>query len=197
MFITISLFKFLEANNSISQSNQQPNSPEIKTVSKSSDTESRHDLKRLSTRKRKSPHAHNEMKQKKYRNYRARNDSEEESDNENEAVKKEHLTSNLDADSDFSIDSSDSEEENASKDKKIESEEKRIQDPLKASADDKKIDNIVEAPQDETSKEQPKKEHLKVKKPKVDIWKKRTVGEKYDEAVKRYFERKAQREMGL
>lgn len=132
----------------------------------------------------------------KYRNYRTRNDSDQESDkNEESEIKKEHLPSNLDADSDFSIDSSDSEEENVQKTEKIISN-KQPQELLKELPPDDKALAELKVPED-IKKDVKNPEPPKEKKPKIDIWKKRTVGEKFDEAVKRYYERKAQREMGL
>lgn len=130
---------------------------------------------------------------KKVRNYRVRKDSGEQSD-ETEGIKREHLPSNIDADSDFSIDSSDSEEESLIKN---EQEKMSDQQPVavenKNPLEEKKEEMKGDIKNEVTEKEKP----VEIMKPKIDIWKKRTVGEKFDEAVKRYFERKAQREIGL
>lgn len=127
------------------------------------------------------------------RKYRSRKDSEEDSNSEKELeVKKEHLPSNIDADSDFSINSSDSEDEKQpTEDKNKEEIIEKPEIPKEAEKPDKKEDKP-----EEKIIEVKKEVKAEPKKPKVDIWKKRTVGEKFDEAVKRYFERKALREMG-
>lgn len=131
--------------------------------------------------------------------------------------KKVHLQSNLDADSDFSIDSSDSEDENETKKKQKENEnggDKKETSGLPSveksnnseTSDESKeekgkveaVDNEV-TKKDENNIEKPNKEKIsdeermpppKEVKPKIDIWKKRTVGDVYLAAVKRYFERK-------
>jgi coiled-coil domain-containing protein 55 len=121
------------------------------------------------------------------RKYRKRRDSDR-SDNEEETeVKKEHLPSNLDADSDFSIDSSDSEDEN---DEGVKETDKA---PIIPESEIKQ-EKIPEETKDVVPKEE-EEEKPESKKPKIDIWKKRTVGEVFDAALQRYFERKAQREL--
>jgi coiled-coil domain-containing protein 55 len=121
------------------------------------------------------------------RKYRKRRDSDR-SDNEEETeVKKEHLPSNLDADSDFSIDSSDSEDEN---DEGVKETDKA---PIIPESEIKQ-EKIPEETKDVVLKEE-EEEKPECKKPKIDIWKKRTVGEVFDAALQRYFERKAQREL--
>ncbi|XP_066255687.1 nuclear speckle splicing regulatory protein 1 [Euwallacea similis] len=141
------------------------------------------------------------------RKYRSRKDSDNNEDEEGQEIeqieiKKEHLPSNLDADSDFSVDSSDSEsekeeenkgeQENLGKDKMIEHEGEILKLPDKGNV---LSDNAALLKKNEENpEEQAKQEELKKpKKPKVDIWKKHTVGEVFDEAVRRYFERKAAR----
>ncbi|KAF5290106.1 hypothetical protein FQA39_LY14887 [Lamprigera yunnana] len=113
------------------------------------------------------------------RKYRKRDSS---SESETEPVLEpqlQHLPSNIDADSDFSIDSSDSEQE--SKPEKVEIEE----------SENKTLDVKPELIVEEV------KEPVKIEtKPKIDIWKKRTVGQLFDEALYRYFERKSLRETG-
>lgn len=101
---------------------------------------------------------------------------EEEKPEEGGSVK-EHITSNLDADSDFSIDSTDDEEEAV-----VQAPE----DKDKPTADEEKEQQVTVEPEDE-----------KIRSPspvvRIDIWAKRTVGPAFDEAVARYFERKAAR----
>ncbi|XP_045777085.1 nuclear speckle splicing regulatory protein 1 [Maniola jurtina] len=140
-------------------------------------------------------------KESKQRNYRKRNFSSDKKlsegeieDSENEInfsnlddikkFKKSKLT-NIDADSDFSIDeSSDEEDSEAKKDATSES--------IKAVKTDEKVTNETDTI---TTEEVPtsKNKELEEPKVKVDIWKKRTVGEVFDQALKRYYERKASR----
>lgn len=131
-------------------------------------------------------------KKKNYRKRKSSADQNEESDKEEkvaaqgEPAEKAHLISNLDADSDFSIDSSDSEtEDNAKKveDVKVEKPAEPIEtDPaVKTEAEERE----AKVEEDETPAEPPK--------PKIDIWKKRTVGEVLDQALLRYYQRKAER----
>lgn len=162
-------------------------------------------------------------KSSKKRKYRRHSDHEESDDDENEQstskqggepAKKIHLQSNLDADSDFSIDS---ESESDGDEKETKKEGKDDKSQVKEAS--KKTDEIAPKPDSE------KNEEVKVKaekngasnkenestdangttktdseqmppppkevKPKIDVWKKRTVGDLYLAAVKRYFERKA------
>ncbi|CAH0405406.1 unnamed protein product [Chilo suppressalis] len=92
---------------------------------------------------------------------------------------------NLDSDSDFSIDESSdndistrNEEKNAIIIKNSDSDEKnaQINTNVLTSIESNNADNILNQP-----------------KPKIDIWKKRTVGEVFEQALKRYYERKASR----
>lgn len=138
---------------------------------------------------------------KKERHYRKRDSAKEQIEEEEESVPvtdketneeaiKTHIASNLDADSDFSIDSSDSEDEK---------EKLPVDNPTEL--EEKKESVNSEPPKDETnpipnmkpdnemeSEEEPEPEVVK-----IDIWAKRTVGNVFDEAVKRYYERKAAR----
>ncbi|XP_072943982.1 nuclear speckle splicing regulatory protein 1 [Epargyreus clarus] len=96
------------------------------------------------------------------------------------AKKSKALDPNIDADSDFSIDESSDEED------------KDIKKP-----DVQKTD--VKSPTSKTEKDtipdiEPVTENVVIEtKVKIDIWKKRTVGEVFDQALKRYYERKAAR----
>ncbi|XP_028156100.1 nuclear speckle splicing regulatory protein 1 [Ostrinia furnacalis] len=93
---------------------------------------------------------------------------------------------NLDADSDFSIDESSDEDEKVEK-----SESKGInEDVFKKPEPIEKIECKEKV--DETPDTQPK---AVTKKPKVNIWQKRTVGEVFEQALKRYYERKAARSL--
>lgn len=135
--------------------------------------------------------------------------------NEGEASsKKVHLQSNLDADSDFSIDSdSDSDSDDGKKENETQKEKseqkteshntdqtktdthKGGEEPVANGAAKKVTENDVKDSNDaeKSSKEQmppPSPPPPKEVKPKIDIWKKRTVGDVYLAAVKRYYERK-------
>ncbi|XP_057664164.1 nuclear speckle splicing regulatory protein 1 [Diorhabda carinulata] len=148
----------------------------------------------LDIKKEKSTDNNLESKQQtRKRKYRSRKDSEEDSNNEEAPeIKKEHLPSNIDADSDFSINSTDSEDEKETTEGKNKEEIfEKPQTPPQIEKTEVKQDKP-----EEKAVEMEKEIKVKPKKPKVDIWKKRTVGKKFDEAVKRYFERKALREMG-
>lgn len=135
----------------------------------------------------------------KKRNYRKRKSSDrtrlsegeiEDSDEEFNRVNlddlrlaKKQKSDNIDADSDFSIDESSDEE----KDKKHE-------EPLKIKPE--KSEKISTKEKDSSPK-QIKNESTEIAetapKEKIDIWKKRTVGLVFEEALKRYYERKAAR----
>lgn len=156
---------------------------------------------------------------KKERHYRKRDSGQEQKEEEEEKVTpageteeaiKTHIASNLDADSDFSIDSSDSEDE-AEKDGKNPAEKKDNEVSVDKKEDDKdnfKAPNVLTT--DLKKPEEAVKSEDKIddkdeddvieepapKKVKIDIWAKRTVGDVFDEAVQRYFERKAARAGG-
>ncbi|XP_034833156.1 nuclear speckle splicing regulatory protein 1 [Maniola hyperantus] len=142
------------------------------------------------------------FKESKQRNYRKRNFSSDKNlsegeieDSENEInfsnlddikkFKKSKLT-NIDADSDFSIDDSSDEEDRDAK-----------EDATSESIRPEKTDGIVTNETDPitTTEEETTSENKELEEPKVkvDIWKKRTVGEVFDQALKRYYERKASR----
>lgn len=126
---------------------------------------------------------------KRGRQYRKREDSKS---NDEEVAEKElsHLPSNLDADSDFSIDS-DSDSNSESQPKKVKEEVEEIEDRVVVEVKKVEVKEVkVEVKGDEV------REVEKPKKVKIDIWKKRTVGVVFDEALQRYHERKALRESG-
>lgn len=132
--------------------------------------------------------------------------------------KKIHLQSNLDADSDFSIDSSsdsDTESKKEQKNKK-ENQVKKHKPETESKIDENEKTKQLDVSKNDETKIEPKenangnikkeiddndsnaKEKIDEKqmpppkevKPKIDIWKKRTVGDVYLAAVKRYYERK-------
>ncbi|KAG4076367.1 hypothetical protein HA402_005810 [Bradysia odoriphaga] len=124
--------------------------------------------------------------------------------------KKAHLQSNLDADSDFSIDS-DSEEE--SKDEPVNTVQHPTDVPTKneskattvtsepqldSKTNDEKGDGDNEPVVENETKDAIVEEHNDdTKKPKIDrkkVWEKRTVGDVLVGAIQRYFERKQMRE---
>lgn len=143
----------------------------------------------------------------KKRNYRKRKSSDtkpclsdgeiEESDEEINRLNlddirnaKKHKQENIDADSDFSIDeSSDEEVEKEAvdfkqpKSKNTEKDEERLGLPNDTKSNSDK--NVVHDSKDVKD--------IEVEKPKIDIWKKRTVGPIFEEALRRYYERKAAR----
>lgn len=127
-----------------------------------------------------------EESESKKKNYRKRKSSDDEEEMEVEQVdknKSDHLVSNLDADSDFSIESSDSEKEEE-KEEKVKVKEEDLPPP---STTTELPVPPLEIKKEEIKEESPPKE-------KIDIWKKRTVGDVFDQALQRYFERKALRE---
>lgn len=132
-------------------------------------------------------------KKKNYRKRKSSADQNEESDKDEkaatESTEKAHLISNLDADSDFSIDSSDSEAEVK---KVVEVKQEKPDETVEAI---KTTQSIIKT---ETEKQEVKVEEdetpVEPPKPKIDIWKKRTVGEVLDQALMRYYQRKSERE---
>lgn len=161
------------------------------------------------------------MKQRSYRRHNSSMDNEEDenkadasaADNDEGASKKVHLQSNIDADSDFSIES-DSESDEGDKVKnngKCEMTQKIEGPETKAEAAGSHETNKVSqangggkehdfvkpnAPDGATEpiKTEDKSSVIEVTpappKPKIDIWKKRTVGDAFDAAQQRYYERK-------
>lgn len=94
------------------------------------------------------------------------------------AAKKSQKGMNIDEDSDFSVnDPSDSENDIDKNDSEIK----------KDSIPKDEIDERKQTVEDKVEDSKKETETM----PKVDIWKKRTVGLLFDEAVKRYYERKA------
>ncbi|XP_045466069.1 nuclear speckle splicing regulatory protein 1 [Harmonia axyridis] len=137
---------------------------------------------------------HNEVTRKKSakRHYRKREKSDSEDDNQHK--KKEHLPSNLDADSDFSIDSSDSEKEKL---EEVEYKETMIKDEealeKKESSKTEEEINLVKPKELKIKEIQEIIEKPVQKKAKIDVTQKRTVGEAYEAARRRYQERSAVR----
>ncbi|XP_047985191.1 nuclear speckle splicing regulatory protein 1 [Leguminivora glycinivorella] len=111
------------------------------------------------------------------------------------AKKPKPVEDNIDADSDFSIDSSseDADETNKTKGKKIKKN-------MEKNENVKNVNGKSDAPEERTPPKQVEVKETEVEaktevapapKPKIDIWKKRTVGEVFEQALKRYYERKA------
>lgn len=145
------------------------------------------------------------------RTYRKRHSSDDNEDN-GEAIikdsisKKAHIQSNIDADSDFSIDESSTDDEcGPSKEQPTEtlpSSKNAVASPI-SNRDVEEIETIKELSNGaikeecgEISSNDEEKEKLAlkpVKKEKKDIWKKRTVGDVFDAALRKYYERKAAR----
>ncbi|XP_059050435.1 nuclear speckle splicing regulatory protein 1-like [Achroia grisella] len=108
------------------------------------------------------------------------------------AKKSKKNEENVDADSDFSIDESSDEEKRNNEIKtqnNIVSEE-AFKKPIKQKSDDQ-----IEVKAETKSLEKSNTSDISQEKnkPKIDIWKKRTVGEVFEQALKRYYERKASR----
>ncbi|GJQ88655.1 putative NAD-dependent protein deacylase, partial [Trypoxylus dichotomus] len=124
------------------------------------------------------------------RTYRKRESSgsEEEKGEKDDEKKLEHLPSNIDADSDFSIDSDSDEPDNETKPKKAKLAET---DKVELTTEEEKVKNNVVVEEagknEENGKEIEEKpnitEPIEPKKPKINIWKKRTVGAVFDEAL--------------
>ncbi|KAL0851215.1 hypothetical protein ABMA28_007059 [Loxostege sticticalis] len=95
---------------------------------------------------------------------------------------------NIDADSDFSIDdSSDEDDQNSNK-----GDGKNItEDVFKKPENIEKIENKAKIDANDIDK----KPKDVAQKPKVNIWQKRTVGEVFEQALRRYYERKAARSL--
>lgn len=124
-----------------------------------------------------------EQKDKKGRKYRRKMSTEQDETTEDTTSKdKKHLQSNLDADSDFEIDSSDSGSEAGDEVKEV------------AETTSKQQEEVTNGNSAETNGVHAEKEETPERKPKIDIWKKRTVGEQFDSALERYYQRKALRE---
>ncbi|XP_044738784.1 nuclear speckle splicing regulatory protein 1 [Chrysoperla carnea] len=161
---------------------------------KASSDKSESEEEKTNDKKRSDSKSNKESKKEttKDRKYRKRDESESEnSESENHSKQKRHLQSNLDADSDFSIESTDSEKEDKKshqKEKiKKESNSDKEEKPIKKSKNDPPLEFEPE------SKKKSSNDDVKppvIKKQKVDIWKKRTVGDVFDDALQRYYERK-------
>lgn len=104
-------------------------------------------------------------------------------------AKKNKQEENIDADSDFSIDESSDEEVDKKADvtEQPQSKKNKKEDTSNLSEDDNKANELKNVLQElkENNDEEPA--------PKIDIWKKRTVGTVFDEALRRYYARKAAR----
>lgn len=144
----------------------------------------------------------------KKRNYRKRKSSDsktrlsdgeiEDSDEEINRVnlddirmaKKHKQEENVDADSDFSIDESSDEEPDKKTEKQSKYETKNKEVDIRANSSEK--DKIKSSKQKNPESKETKDDTIEPKH-KIDIWKKRTVGPVFEEALKRYYERKSVR----
>lgn len=95
---------------------------------------------------------------------------------------------NIDADSDFSIDESSDDEKDLKSNENIK-EKSPDKETTKVTANDSPENESAKSDKKETSSN----ENNQVVVKKIDIWKKRTVGEIFEQALKRYYERKAGR----
>lgn len=155
------------------------------------------------------------VKEKKQRTYRQRLSSANDDDDDDDGkqgskddLAKTHLPSNIDADSDFSIDSDsdedvDADKKGAKKEEKGEAASKddvKLADPSEgtpkadvsgvsepATLHDFAKPAAVDKPDTENKIQEPEIEEVKIK---IDIWKKRTIGDIFDSALQRYYERK-------
>lgn len=147
------------------------------------------------------PESSKKSQQSKQRNYRKRKTSNdiklsegeiEDTDdeikfsnlNDVKIYKKARANENIDADSDFSIDESSDEESNKKDGTEVSNKNPEVKK------------NNQESPKEQILLKEEKlldSEKLEKSKPKVDIWKKRTVGDVFEQALKRYYERKASR----
>lgn len=150
----------------------------------------------------------------KKRNYRKRkssadlkkNLSEGEIDDSEEEINRLNITdireakrtknyAELDADSDFSVDDPSDEDEVEINENVKKSQEETIKSPPSSETFKEpapKVDSKDKESKIKKTKESNDEPALPPK-PKIDIWKKRTVGEAFEQAIKRYYERKAAR----
>ncbi|KPJ16719.1 hypothetical protein RR48_10318 [Papilio machaon] len=104
--------------------------------------------------------------------------------------KSKQVDANIDADSDFSIDDDSSDEENDKSKKDDEEKPPNKKDTIKQ--DTSSEQEVKPVKSDEKNEQVKNTLDVPVVK-KIDIWKKRTVGEVFEQALKRYYERKANR----
>lgn len=101
---------------------------------------------------------------------------------------KKYKKDNIDADSDFSIDESSDENEDGKTEDVKEVKSKSVdRDTDSPPEKDKKLKH------NQQESNENKENHIEPPKDKIDIWKKRTVGTVFEEALKRYYERKSAR----
>lgn len=153
-----------------------------KTISESVDTQ-----KKRNYRKRKSSDTKNKLSEGEIE------DSDEEINRVNlddiRMAKRNKQEENIDADSDFSIDESSDEEGNT---EVVNQKKLSKNDTITTNTLEKEKSGKDKSPKQEKQEPKETKETIEPK-PKLDIWKKRTVGPVFDEALKRYYERKSAR----
>lgn len=191
---------------------EKPKEDEKDKEDKESDTKpDKIDIKSSATSKRRAYRKHDEHESEEEEE-QSPNDNKKQNNEKSTENKKVHLQSNLDADSDFSIDSDDSESE----DEKSKSDKNPKSSTSENMTTDMK-DNIDDVPEklneengananpsekngndldkddgdgEKMSKSDGEKMPPPAPKPKIDVWKKRTVEDVYLAAVQRYFQRK-------
>ncbi|XP_035903196.1 nuclear speckle splicing regulatory protein 1 [Anopheles stephensi] len=142
--------------------------------------------------KQERPKASNQ-RERKYRKRKSDDENDDQAE-DNQPTERTHLQSNLDADSDFSIDSDSSSDSSESEEEK---EKKKGEDAEDGAAETNGHTKPADVPKDAGKEGSPKEanetEEPEIKKPKpppIDIWKKRTVGDVFEAARQRYFERR-------
>ena len=169
------------------------------------DTKAEEVKEAVEEREKESPEKVEKQERPKASSQRERKYRKRVSDDENEAVaesnepkERTHLQSNLDADSDFSIDSDSSSEDSEGEQEKDQpkgepAEGEKETNGHAASAPTVPVEGAQEsAKEEDTVEEEPA---AKIPKPPpIDIWKKRTVGDVFEAARQRYFERRQMQE---
>lgn len=202
-----------QLNSEKTDSTEKENIPEDQSPD---DTINENDEKINENDEKKSKDPNKNLPNRNYRKRKHSNDNHENdanSESEDEITKqnildiktnkkeKIHLQSNIDADSDFSIDSSSDEDETdennidkdvSKKSEKIESAEvpeiNEVKENIKSEDNFKKPMDVCKIEKNTESEKEIKEVRVK-----IDIWKKRTVGEVFEQALQRYYERKAAR----
>ncbi|XP_049298222.1 nuclear speckle splicing regulatory protein 1 [Anopheles funestus] len=134
------------------------------------------------------PKASNQ-RERKYRKRKSEDENDEPAD-DNRPTERTHLQSNLDADSDFSIDSDSSESSSSGSEDEEQSKQDNVEDGKETNGHTKPVPAVKEAAGEKEPNVTEEPEIKKPKPPPIDIWKKRTVGDVFEAARQRYFERR-------
>uniref|UniRef100_A0A182JX00 DUF2040 domain-containing protein n=1 Tax=Anopheles christyi TaxID=43041 RepID=A0A182JX00_9DIPT len=132
------------------------------------------------------------QRERKYRKRKSDDENEEHAES-NEPTERTHLQSNLDADSDFSIDSDSSSDSSDGEEEKDQTKNETLEEKKETNGHSKAVTEPTEGDQESSKEEGTVTEEPVAKKPKpppIDIWKKRTVGDVFEAAQQRYFERR-------